>query len=200
MKRIVVLLACLAGCLEHKVCNLGAPADFEYRDPSTGKCQSFGTPCDSACGPCPAVEQPQPDWAPCFGPCEQLGETSCLATANCHAAYSDDPTPQPVFLACWELPPSGAIHGACIGLDAQTCSEHDDCASLYTGPVNQPQNFSPSFERCIAKPGAQPACASLAGEAACVARADCDPIYDGSNCTCDKNGCTCQTETYVRCQ
>jgi len=44
------------------------------------------------------------------------------------------------------------------------------------------------------------ACASLATEAACLARTDCDAVYNGSNCTCDKNGCTCQSETYSHCQ
>jgi hypothetical protein len=277
MKRLViVVVAAAAGCSDPKVCNYAnagaAVADLQYRDPQSGQCQSFGTPCDSACGPCPLYAgAAMPDWAPCYGACESLTESQCLASASCHTAYSDDPTPNPVFLGCWELPPSGAITGACDNLDAQTCSEHTDCASLYTGPVNQPANFVPSFEKCMAVPSATcagvncgagnlcavtpaapttpmceptaiagactgtvtcavampacpagttagianacytgfciptsecapPPCSTLTTESACVARTDCDTVYMGSNCTCDKNGCTCQTETFLRCQ
>ena len=272
-------LAAAAGCSSPKVCDTptgvkAGVADLEYRDPASGQCQSFGTPCDNACGPCPGYAGVMPDWAPCYGACENETEAQCLADANCHAAYSDDPTPQPVFWGCWDLPPSGAITGACDGLDAQTCSEHSDCASLYTGPVNQPAGFVPAFEKCIAEPGAgsgpcagvscgagnecvvtpaaattpmcepttiggactgtvtcavampvcpsgttagianncytgfcipssecaPPPCATLTTESACVARTDCDPVYQGTNCTCDKNGCTCQNETFLKCQ
>jgi hypothetical protein len=249
-------------------------ADIEYRDPQTGQCQSFGYGCDPTCGaPCPetgATGVAQPDWGQCGGVCDGIGEAQCLANASCHAAYQDDSAAKPVFWGCWELPPSGAVTGACTNLDAQTCSEHTDCISLYTGPVNQPANFVPSFESCAAEPtnlcggvtcaaggecvvtpampstaqcisvatagsctaptcalpapgcptGTTPgvangcytnycipnsecapaACSTLATEADCLARGDCDPIYVGSNCTCDRNGCTCQTETYQSCQ
>jgi hypothetical protein len=135
----------------------------------------------------------------CGGACDSLAEADCLANASCHATYSDDPTPSPVFWGCWNLPPSGALTGSCTGLDAQTCSEHTDCVSIYTGPVNQPQNFVPSFERCQPEVAA-PACATLTTEAACKARPDCDAVYNGMNCTCDSNGCTCATETYAKCE
>jgi len=44
------------------------------------------------------------------------------------------------------------------------------------------------------------ACASLASEPACLSRSDCRPIYDGHQCTCDINGCTCLVLTYARCE
>lgn len=282
MMRLVCLLAVVAGvagCLErHKTCPLynqaDGIADQLLRDPSNGQCESFGTPCDPSCGPCPGLAEglePQPDWGTCFGMCEELTETQCLATPSCHASYQDDSAQAPVFWGCWDLPPSGVVHGSCAGLDSQTCTEHDDCASVYTGPVNQPPNFVPSFERCIDEPGTacsgvdcgsgnlcvvtpaapttavcqpiatagtcgvatcdiQPpncpagttptiaaagcytgfciltdecvttACADLANEAACLARSDCDAVYNGMSCTCDKNGCTCLTQTYAHCQ
>ena len=208
--RVTYLLVLLTGCLfDHEQppppCQYAleqAPAE-QLRDPATGQCETFGggPPCDTQCGPCPAqVGAPaQPDWGSCFGPCESLTEQQCLATASCHATYQDDSAAAPVFWGCWDVPPSGAIQGACAGLDAQTCSEHDDCASIYTGPVNQPPGFVPSFERCASETP-QAACATLTTEAACKARSDCDAIYDGSNCTCDANGCTCQTLTYSHCQ
>lgn len=44
------------------------------------------------------------------------------------------------------------------------------------------------------------ACEALTSEAACIARGDCLPIYDGDQCTCDLNGCECQVLTYDRCE
>lgn len=47
---------------------------------------------------------------------------------------------------------------------------------------------------------AAPACATLSSEQACTARADCAPIYQGTNCECTANGCTCETLSYERCE
>jgi hypothetical protein len=203
----------------------------------------------------------------CNGMCEGLTESQCLATPSCHAAYQDSPSR---FWGCWDMPPAGPIQGACAGLDAQTCSEHDDCISTFNAPVDNPSTVvsfvackdepvqscatiqCSTSDECVVTPGAptqaqcvpiatagscsgllcqtpppncptgttpginsagcytgfciatsectMPLCAMLTSESACLARSDCDAIYMGSNCTCDKSGCTCQTETYVRCQ
>ena len=164
-----------------------------------------------------------------------------------------------------------SITGACDGLDAQTCSEHTDCMSLMTSPVNSGPGYVEKFESCQAEPGAAklcgtttcatgsecvvtptmpmsevcepaatagtcdaavcaspppgcptgttpgvangcytnycipndecaPAACSTLTEQQCKLRSDCDPIYMGTNCTCDRNGCVCQTETYLNCQ
>jgi hypothetical protein len=46
-----------------------------------------------------------------------------------------------------------------------------------------------------------PACELLATEAACTGRADCIPVYVGTDCICTpETGCTCQTLTYARCE
>jgi hypothetical protein len=274
--RATWLFLVLAACTSKKTpCDYATPvADVQYRDPQSGQCESLGGyPCDPACGQlCPptAGDGVAQDWGLCDGACEALDEAQCLASTSCHATYQDDSAAKPVFWGCWELPPSGPLTGACANLDAQTCSEHTDCISLYTGPVNQPPGFVPSFESCASEPSslcagttcdansecvvtpampanpqcvaaatagtcgapacltpapgcpdgttpgvangcytnyciptsacAPAACATLTTEAACTARSDCDPIYVGSNCTCDKNGCTCQTETYQHCQ
>jgi len=203
MKHVAWLfLVLVGGCFtDNKPClqNTAGIADISYRNPATGQCQSFGQPCDTSCGQlCPAGVA-LPDWGVCGGACDALAETQCLATPNCHASYQDDSAAHPVFWGCWEMPPTGTIHGSCASLDAETCSEHDDCFSLYTGPVNQPPNFVPSFESC--QPEVQQAtCATLTTETACLARVDCDPIYNGSNCTCDPHGCTCQTEVFDHCK
>jgi len=41
---------------------------------------------------------------------------------------------------------------------------------------------------------------SLQGENVCIARADCDPIYEGVDCTCDASGCTCSDWVFNRCE
>ncbi len=277
--RTLCLAVLLVACTDtKKPCVYNAQpgiADVQYRDPTTGQCESFGTtyPCDPACGQvCPETGiGARPDWAMCGGACDSLTEAQCLASTSCHAAYQDSPSPTPEFLGCWDLPPSGPVTGSCTNLDAQTCSEHPDCTSLYTSSVNAGSNYVPSFESCNAKPTssvcagttcaagsecvvtptapASPACQSDATAGSCVAatcnspppgcptgttpgvdgsgcytnycipsnecapppcstltesqcqaRADCDPVYMGTNCTCDKNGCTCQSETFLRCQ
>lgn len=192
----------LTGCLDHgrNKCTPIANEDFapalQLRNPDTGQCEVFdaGPPCDSRCGPCPDIGIALPDWAQCFGPCEGLLEAACLANATCHASYKDGGAAAPTFAACFELPPSGAITGACTNLDAQRCSEHTDCITVYSaGPG------TPSFTSCVAE--VMPvACSTLTTEAACKGRTDCDPVYTGTNCTCDHNGCTCATETFKSCQ
>jgi len=279
--RAISIFLVLAACTTTKkpVCNYQEDepgiAEIQYRDPQSGQCQSFGSPypCDPQCGQlCPATGAGDalPDWAMCGGACDGLSETQCLASPSCHAAYQDSPTPSPTYWGCWELPPSGAITGSCSGLDAQTCSEHTDCVSNYTSPVNAGPSFVPSFVSCAAEPTssvcagtscamgsecvvtptapsspvceptatvgdcvaatcttpppgcpagttpgvangcytnycipqdscAPPACATLT-EQQCQARSDCDPVYNGTNCTCDRNGCTCATQTYIDCE
>ena len=44
------------------------------------------------------------------------------------------------------------------------------------------------------------ACERLTTEAACTGRADCSPLYTGTDCTCDSSGCTCETLTFERCE
>jgi hypothetical protein len=169
----------------------------QVRDPLNGSCESFDCgcdPCGDYCPPCPAP----PAWPSCTGSCESLNETQCLMTAGCHAAYLEPATttPPPVtqqFWGCWDISPLSPIEGSCTGLDALTCVQHDNCTSLYTSDQQ-------SFVSCNPDASPPPACSTLTTEAACKARPDCTPIYNGSNCTCDPNGCTCQNETFERCQ
>ena len=182
MRAALCLVLVVAGCTSNpkKVCNdYGAAppiADVEYRDPTTGQCQSFGNtyPCDPECGQlCPesggGAESVLPDWGICYGSCSGLSEAQCLASPSCHAAYEDSPTPSPTFSACWDLPSSGAITGACAGLDAQTCSEHTDCVSLMTSPVNSGPGYVEKFESCQNEPGA----VKLCGGTTCATGSEC---------------------------
>jgi hypothetical protein len=112
----------------------------ELRDPYSGQCQDFGYPnypCDDLCGPCPAYDTaiaPNPDWGACYSQCDGLSEAACINTAGCFGAYLDDPTADGKhdFYGCWATPPSGPVHGQCLGNDAQECSRHDDCSAIYS--------------------------------------------------------------------
>jgi hypothetical protein len=201
------LIVVLSACVDDNKCQVknypvgGAPvASEQLRDPSNGQCETFNPypnppPCDPACGPCPGYAGPaqaaMPDWGVCNGPCASNNEVQCLASPTCHAVYLDEGAAPQAFWGCWDLPPSGGITGVCDGLDAQTCSEHTDCTSLYSTTTNV-------YESCHAEP-TPAACSTLTTEAACKLRSDCDPIYIGMNCTCDPSGCTCATETYDHC-
>ena len=207
MLRLALAAVVIAGCFtDHHSCPVYNNVEKEpaqlYRDPSDGACTSFGgpqsyPPCDPACGPCAepggAGVGALPDWAMCYGPCTSNNEAQCLASPTCHTAYLQGPGPGGIqFWGCWDLPPSGAITGSCTGADAQTCSEHVDCTSLYQADTND------SYVSCTAK-NPPPACSTLTTETDCKARPDCDAIYIGMNCTCDPSGCTCLTETYDHC-
>lgn len=121
----------------------GAP--LELRDPSTLQCQSFGGGgyCDERC-PCPLDEAadavPIPSWGYCYSPCEGLAQADCFAAAECravfdHGCWTNDsicPLETP-FLGCYPVDQSGPIAGGgCDGLDAWSCSMHNDCIALHT--------------------------------------------------------------------
>ncbi len=146
-------LAAGAACGGSAPCDLPlgdlAPAQL-LRNPVTGKCENVGG--GGGPGPCGVTpletdfaEEPTftPEWASCDSGCEALDETTCLATDGCRAAYRNpcdfDPLVQPPcaadfeFIGCWGTAPAGPIRGGgCAGLDAQTCSLHDDCSPVHS--------------------------------------------------------------------
>jgi hypothetical protein len=165
MKRLLVLCALCSGCDlywgggggDDVVCTdvyPGGGAAQELRNPDTGQCTNSGGGgycCGGGCyteDDAPAV--PALDWAVCYGMCEGLTESACLAQPRCHAAYLDNwlaDQAGPSFYQCWDVAPFGAVMGAnCANLDAQGCSQQDDCSAVYEG------NGSPQkFEQCIAE-------------------------------------------------
>jgi hypothetical protein len=152
MKKALLLLVMLGGCglywgnnSDDDVCNGGAagealPPAQQLIDPSTGACTGWGGGggCYDSCGPCAeGTDIAEPDWASCYSACSDIQvEGACESTAGCHADYTVVYTPggpQQTFWKCVNTPPSGAIEGGgCANLDAQTCSEHDDCTSAYS--------------------------------------------------------------------
>jgi hypothetical protein len=237
--RFAVAAVMLVGCAgdDGQCLQYGRPdiASLEYRDPQTGQCQSFGGyDCADPCRPCPATGEAQPDWAMCYGPCEGLAEAACKTTTACRAVYAGNS-----FYECWGVAQSGPVQGGgCSGLDAQTCSRHDDCIARHAvgSPIGdfvscedesaiqdpgscvgaitcttpQPQcptgtiagrrngcwtGYCIPYEQC----DQLPACSTL-GESDCIMRTDCAPTYEGINCTCTMNGCTCQSWVFDSCK
>lgn len=213
MVRILCLVSLLGGCGLYfggggggGVCNQPVadkePA-LEYRDPDTGQCEPFSGGGGGGCGPCaPCAGNGQgiavPNWAQCTGTCIGAPEAECYTLAGCQAEFLDT-----AFWGCYPVEPtSGAIPpppNDCTTTSAELCAENDTCIAVYT---ENAQTHATTFASCRAKmtPPPPPACSTLTVEADCVARADCDPIYTGSDCTCDRNGCTCKTEVFASCQ
>jgi hypothetical protein len=108
---------------------------------------------------------------------------------------------------------NGCYTDACIAYDAceppidpGSCWEQVDCLAFAIPEC--PEGSVPGVidgcwsgycipeEQCEAPP----ACEQIAEEAACVERADCAPIYEGIDCSCDGNGnCTCTDWEFQSC-
>jgi hypothetical protein len=187
------------------ICPQKEPAMFGLRNPDTGSCDNYGGGggCGGAPDPTPIAN---PDWASCPGACEALDETTCLATSGCRAAYLDDSTNCPpnaacpvsqTFWGCWGTAPSGPIQGVCAGLDAQTCSEHDDCTATYSTVTNSDGSTTTQFAYCAQEPGTPTACLT---DADCGAGYSCDTSVCIPPPNCDpNNGQPCTTMCYGQC-
>lgn len=226
--RIVALLALVSGCAlywndptpppEPPICTQagGGGAGLQYRNPQTGECMYIDNdPCGTGSATGTFV-----DWPACMGPCDQLKEADCLAESGCHAAYVDFGTTSS-FVACWNPPALGIRNdGACSGLDAYTCADHDNCSSLFAKgqfykclaepggvcttnadcPAHQHCNQCDTCDQLVATCVPDEACTTLTTEAACNARSDCSATYTGYDCTCIGMVCTCKTEVFASCQ
>jgi len=205
MKKSLVLLVLLGGCGLYwgnngdDVCNEeygGGEAEPSqgYVDPSTGQCEYYGGGggyC-GACEPCAddavAKEPAQPDWASCYSACSGLDENSCLSTSGCHADYTVVYTPsgsaQDTFWQCVGLPPYTTVvdGSSCANLDAQDCSDRDDCASDY----EQDASGYTKFASCDPEQS-DPGCAAV----------DCGPGYhcDEECYPCDGSGSSMGSNT-----
>ena len=120
--------------------------DPGLRNPETGQCEFFGGGggggCGDPCTPCEDVptgedRAPLPTWGYCESQCTGLGEAACVDTSGCRAIYTSSCIDQdcadvPVYVDCWSTDMQGPIQGGgCEGLDAFSCSLHDDCAAVH---------------------------------------------------------------------
>jgi hypothetical protein len=218
MTRLACLLLVLGGCGLYwnnggggadDVCAVAKePASQQLRDPETGQCETIGGGYTCGpCEPCPAGGAPAggvpADWASCDTMCLGVEEQKCLVTAGCQTEYLDKAGTL-AFWGCFAVAPSGPVETPCDNLDAYSCSRHDNCKAIYTPNLTSTVANATIFERCVAEitgpPPPPPTCDTLTAEADCVARGDCEAIYNGYDCTCDPTGCTCKTEVFARCQ
>jgi hypothetical protein len=163
------------------------------RNPDTGQCQTFdeGDPC----GPPHGVVLP--NWAPCSSACLGRDQPTCEATGGCQVEMLGDS-----YWGCFPVEPNGTVPPpSCVNADAYTCASNDACIAVY-GPTSSNIPNSTQFVSCVAEtvPPPLPACSTLTTEMACLARTDCDAVYNGSDCTCDNSGCVCKTEVFAYCE
>jgi hypothetical protein len=205
----------------------GAPQLPEgYRNPQTGQCEYLGGGgggwCDPNCGPCPTDSNEAagalPSWGMCQSSCTGLDEGSCLDAPGCRAAYIDDcPPGAPAtcdmtwYYECWAVDQTGPVQGSCEGLDAYSCSMHDDCISVHDNACNNP-GTDPNgdqawcglgwFRRCADEPTAATGCFSdsecSTGER-CNAAEVCNPPPGCAGGTGTGNGLIDCTTCYGEC-
>lgn len=213
-----------------KPCYEAPPARIGLRDPATGQCENLGGgcgACDQPCqggdivpnwascsGPCEQITSPE----------------QCMQTASCHAAFDGDKffgcwelePDQFSTQMCAGLTPdecsarddcvslfvpndsnTAASFARCVAEPGGACDSSNDCVNGETCdwsacPPTGPGGDSACLGTCTATP--PPACSTLTTETDCLTRSDCEPIYNGMDCTCDPNGCTCQVETFAYCR
>ncbi len=128
------------------------------------------------------------------------GDQGTMATADSGSPSRASDAAPPISCTVGATCPAG---DACVSGSCEPCSNgvcecqrDDDC------PANQICDHTAGT--CAQPP---PACSALATEAACVARADCTPIYGGMSCTntagdaCQSGeaNCTCATYAFAAC-
>lgn len=206
MRRLALFAFLLAGCDlyftdgdDEPPCAYAelSPA-LQYRNPDTGACESFGYPCDSRCGPCPAAADiAQPDWGMCYSECEGLDAQTCMGTAGCFATYvtSSDNDGPATYNGCWQTAPSGPVGGSCAGLDAQNCSRHDNCIAYYEEHqlARRTEAVPLSFASCQPEPAAS--CSGVTCpldshcEEQCDAQGSCKPVCVADGASCEAIDC-----------
>lgn len=200
-------------CSEHDSCSMvytgtTVPSAFEKcTDEAISGCGidigcPMGSHCEQQCTPCNSAGC-QDACAPTCVP--DAGWGQCTGQITCNSAPPACPANTTAGIAngCWTgycIPNS-----ACGTPNPGTCYDTVTCSSA---PPACPSGTLPGVINgcwsgyCIPTASCeQPACETLPSEAACTARADCTPVYTGTDCTCTMTGgCTCATETYAKCE
>jgi hypothetical protein len=157
------------------------------------------------------------------GACISLDATSCIFRDDCSSFYNAVGGAQ-AFSGNFTFCEDEAKATTCTGVDCgpgahceQQCQACDsqmcNCQAFCVPDLGcQGVDCGPGFTcvescdstgacgTCQATCVPTTTCEALNTEADCKARTDCEPIYMGDNCTCTPTTCTCETETYERCQ
>ena len=141
------------------------------------------------------------------GGCEGLDAFACSLHDDCSAVHDGlevapgdgDPGLQQAigsFASC--IPEGGSTGpGSCEG--TVTCDRVEPACPEGTTPGIAGgcyTGYCIPLEDC----GPLPACGDAEGEASCIERADCTPIYEGVNCECAADVCECDEWTYTHCE
>jgi hypothetical protein len=147
-----------------------------------------GAHCSTSDGECLPPSCDGEDCPVCTGRCVMDGDScsnvTCGPGSHCEEQCHADSGCLPLC-----VPDNG-----CSGV---TCPMGSECVQTCDG--TDPNN--PGCGTCTVQCVPSGTCAGLATEAACKARSDCGPVYQGMDCTCYPNGdCDCQILTYERCE
>jgi hypothetical protein len=120
-----------------------APAPL--RNPQTLTCDSFGSPCNPECGPCPEliaevtasdITSPLPPWGICDSPCEGLSEAACTQNTACRVVRDAECAVSPGctldFIGCFPTSQVTRTDIDCFSArDGFTCSESSACTAYH---------------------------------------------------------------------
>ena len=170
------------------------------------ECGTFGQCDHSTCNPCPSC--PTCGACPpntCYGVCVTHDPGTCVDNTGLGCASASPACPSGTTPGMRD----GCYTGYCIPLaDCGNVRNPGTCgsATCTTAAPHCPSGTSPGVTNgcwsgyCIPLGDCTVAgCSAIATESACIARSDCEAVYEGDNCTCDPN-CSCQTLTYAGCQ
>jgi hypothetical protein len=130
-----------------------------------------------------------PELTGCFGQDECGPDETCNAGDVCLPPPGCDGTgPCPDVCYGYCIPDNPGDPGSCVG--EVTCESLPPACPTDTVPGRKDGCWT-GFCIPIAQCDQLPACGSLS-ESGCVGRSDCAPIYEGINCSCTDNACTCQ--------
>jgi hypothetical protein len=177
-------------CPPDSLCAL-TPAEYMYcqDEPSAGGCygdaecpEGFECTADTECLPPPGCDPATGMACPavCYGRCVPLGGGGCENVACPDGSHCES--------VC--TPPDPACDGGPMGCP-ETCVVEcvpDVPLPMSCGGLDEPTCID-MIDGCITSANGTTACADIA----------CEPIYEGSDCTCDPMGCHCNVQTYVSC-
>src|SRR5262245_32171458 len=165
-----------------------------------------GSHCELECKPTPCKDGRCPPTDTCYPVCvpDHPDPGTCTGIVKCDALPPACPagTKPGIANGCWTgycIPEAD-----CRPNDPGNCYEDVVCRAA---PPACPEGTVPGVRDgcwtgyCIplsaCEPQPDPSCASLLTERACVARMDCQPLYEGIGCTCFPDGhCECKDRVF----
>ena len=178
------------------------------RDPVSGRCMRIPG-CDAGGMAC--ADGDWDDWESCDEATPCTGDLECGDGSHCSTRDGECGPPPGCDPASGEICPRvcGGVCVADVPLPP-TCLVDSDCDDgfrcAYVATICFPPPGCEMGEACpavcggLCVPDGPSSCYAVTEEARCVARADCEPIYAGSDCHCDAQGCACDTYSFAQCR